>query len=597
MYSDEVIQRVKERSDIVEIISGYVSLRKAGKNYVGLCPFHTEKTPSFSVSPDRQMYHCFGCGVGGDVFSFIETQEGLSFPEAVKRLAERAGVELPAGVGAAEQKQSINDRRALLSVNADAAEYFRRELAGPGGSAARAYLEKRGLSESVIEDFGLGYSRRERDGLLRHLKQKEYAPAVIEKAGLIIKRSEGGGYYDRFRGRIMFPIHDISGNIIAFGGRVMDDSLPKYMNSPETPLYSKSNILYGLDRAKDEARRLGYFLVVEGYLDAIACHQYGARNAVATLGTALTEGHLRLLRRFAQKIVMVFDPDPAGIRATLRSLDLFAGSGMKVNVLSLPGGDDPDAFLKKHGYEAFAARLRDSARLMDFALGHIAAEMPSGTIEEKVEAARKMLELVSRLQSGIERDHYLKKAADILDIDEGLLRQEMSGLGRTGAGPKERGGREGASGSRPHLRPRAEEILIHLMLKDPNAAIGIKAQISPEEFTDPILRRAAERIFSALESGRRLDEAALAREEGGELAQIISRLVVMEAEYADPEKTCKDCVARIKEQWRARKMKAIVFAIKDAEAKGDKEALSRLLNEQKRLLSLRGQARGCGGGK
>lgn len=583
---------MKERSDIVEIVSGYVSLKKAGRNYVGLCPFHSEKTPSFTVSPDRQMYHCFGCGVGGDVFSFIETQEGLTFPEAVKRLAERAGVELPANVGPAGQKRSIDDRKALLSVNADAEEYFKQELFGPAGSAARSYLEKRGLSESVINDFGLGYSRPEWDGLLRHLKQKGYAPAIIEKAGLIIKRSDGDGYYDRFRGRIMFPIRDVAGNIIAFGGRVMDDSLPKYMNSPETPLYSKSNTLYGLDRAKDEARKLGYFLVVEGYLDAIACHQYGARNAVATLGTALTEGHLRLLRRFAQKIVMVFDPDPAGIRATLKSLDLFAGSGMKVNVLSLPGGDDPDAFLKRHGYEAFAARLRDSVRLMDFALEHIAAEMPNRTIEEKVKAARKMLELISRLQSNIERDHYFKKAADILDIDEALLRQEMVGLGRTG--PKVSGARGGAAGSRPQLRPKAEEILIHLMLKDPNAAMDIKAQISPEEFTDPLFRRAAERIFSALDSGRRLDEAALAREEDRELAQLISRLAVMEAEYADPEKTCRDCVERIKEQGYAKKMKAIVSAIKEAEAKGDKETLNRLLNEQKKLLLLRGLVRGSG---
>ena len=247
----------------------------------------------------------------------------------------------------------------------------------------------------------------------------------MEKAGLVVKRSEGDGWYDRFRGRIIFPIRDIAGNVIAFGGRVMDDSLPKYLNSPETPLYSKSNVLYCLDKAKDAARKLGYFIIVEGYLDALACHQFGARNAVATLGTALTEGHLRLMRRFAQNLVLIFDPDPAGVKAALRGLDLFVASGMKVNVVSLPDGDDPDTFLNKNGYEAFASRLKGSEKFMDFVLGQVVRGGRNLSIDEKVEKAGEMLGVIAKLPSGIERDYYLKKTAEALGVDEAVLRQEM----------------------------------------------------------------------------------------------------------------------------------------------------------------------------
>ncbi|MDH4162273.1 MAG: DNA primase, partial [Nitrospirota bacterium] len=334
MYTDDVIGRVRDSVDIQDLISGYVTLKRTGKNWTGLCPFHNEKTPSFSVNPDKQIFHCFGCGVGGDAFKFLELQEGLNFPEAVKKLADRAGITLPENRPRAENKQHDEERKKLLAVMAEAGAYFRRELEGPAGSAARAYLAKRGVSDAIVAEFGIGWSRPEWDGLLRHLKQKGHSAQVLEKAGLVVKRSEGEGHYDRFRGRIIFPIRDISGNVIAFGGRVMDDSLPKYLNSPETPLYSKSNVLFCLDQAKEHGRKLKYFIIVEGYLDAIACHQYGAKNAVATLGTALTDGHLRLLKRFAPNLVLIFDPDPAGIKAALRGFDLLAGSGMKVNVVT-----------------------------------------------------------------------------------------------------------------------------------------------------------------------------------------------------------------------------------------------------------------------
>jgi DNA primase len=583
---------VRDSVDIYDLVSGYVSLKKAGKNWLGLCPFHSEKTPSFNVNPAKQIFHCFGCGVGGDAFKFLELQEGLNFPEAVQQLAGRAGIALPASRPRADEKKSDDERKALLKITAEAADYFRRELEGPAGSAARAYLANRGLAETVIKDFSLGYARPEWDGLLKHLRQKGYPPALLEKAGLIVKRSEGEGHYDRFRGRIIFPIRDISGSVIAFGGRVMDDSLPKYLNSPETPLYSKSNVLYCLDQAKEPARKQGYFIIVEGYLDAIACHQYGAKNAVATLGTALTDGHLRLMRRFAQKLMLIFDPDPAGVKATLRGFELFAGSGMKVNVVSLPDGDDPDTFLKKKGYEAFAACLKGSVKFMDFVLGQVVRGGAAAAIDEKVEQASEMLGFIAKLPSGIERDHYLKRTAEALDVDEGLLRQEMTKQRTAQAGPRERT----AVGTTAHKgqRPRAEEMLIHLMLRDEAVARSLSEQIAPEDFTDPLFRRVAERIFSVLNGGEELHPRSLAVPGDDELNRLISHYSVLEIAYSDQagtdrdqqanlEKTTSDCVHQIKNQGSEKTIKDITKALKEAEERGDWTEHRRLLETQRDL--------------
>jgi DNA primase len=580
VFSEDVIRRVRDSIDIVDLVSGYVALKKTGKNHVGLCPFHAEKTPSFSVNPDKQIFHCFGCGAGGDAFKFLELQEGMTFPDAVKQLAHRAGISLPDDRSFHKDKKAEDERAALLAIAAEAAAYFSRELEGPAGAAARTYLVKRGVSEATIHHFTLGYSRPEWDGLLRHMKQKGFAPALLEKAGLIVRRSEGDGHYDRFRGRIIFPIRDIGGNVIAFGGRVMDDSLPKYLNSPETPLYSKSNVLFCLDKAKDPGRKLGYFIIVEGYLDALACHQYGAKNAVATLGTALTDGHLRLIRRFAKNVVLIFDPDPAGVKAALRSIDLFATSGMKVNVVSLPDGDDPDTFLNKKGYEAFAACLKQSVKYMDFVLQQVVQSTPTDSIDVKIAKAGEMLAAVAKLPSGIERDHYLKKTAEALDLDEQVLRQEMPHGREPRQGSAAPGQAAPASSSR---RPKAEETLLHLMLRDEGIAKNLKSQIRPQDFTDPLYRRAAERVFAVLEEKGALDAHALLRDGDEELSALFSRFAVLDLVYEDPERHCRDCVALLKQRDPEKKMKDIVKALKEAEQQGNREEYVRLLEMQQQL--------------
>jgi DNA primase len=584
VFSEDIINRVRDSIDIVDLVSGYVTLKKTGKNHLGLCPFHAEKTPSFNVNPGKQIFHCFGCGVGGDAFKFLELQEGLSFPEAIKQLAGKAGISLPADrVSRKEDQRAKDEHKALLTIIADAAGYFRKELEGPAGSAARAYLKKRGVTDQVVQDFALGFARSEWDGLLRHLKQKGHALGQMEKAGLIIKRSESEGYYDRFRGRIIFPIRDISGNVIAFGGRVMDDSLPKYLNSPETPLYSKSNALYCLDRAKEAARKQKYFIIVEGYLDVIACHQYGAQNAVATLGTALTEGHLRLMRRFAQNLVLIFDPDPAGVKAAMRGLDLFVSSGMKVNVVSLPDNDDPDTFLKKNGYEAFASCLRKSEKFMDFVLAQVVKDGQTVSIDEKVEKAGEMLGFIARLPSGIERDHYLKRTAEALDLDENVLRQEMP---KQKKGPAHAPEGEKVPAMSRTYKPKAEEILVHLMLKDEVIARSLQKRIMPQDFTEPLFRRAAARIFEVVSSNSNFTVNALRSEGDEELNNMISYYSVLELVYDDPEKSCQDCVDLIKQQNPEKKMKQIVKEMKEAEARGDRATLVRL-NEQQKELSRR----------
>jgi DNA primase len=583
MYSEDVIRRVRDSINVYDLISGYVALKKTGKNWLGLCPFHSEKTPSFNVNTEKQIFHCFGCGVGGDVFKFVELQEGLNFPEAIKTLAARSGITLPQDTRDLRQdKRSEDEKKTLLKIVAEATEFFKKELAGPAGSTAREYLRKRGVSDAIIREFALGYVRPEWDGLLKHLKHLNYTPSQMERAGLVVKRSEGEGYYDRFRGRIIFPIRDMTGQVIAFGGRVMDDSLPKYLNSSETALYSKSNVLYGLDMAKDHGRKQGYFIIVEGYLDAIACHQYGIRNAVATLGTALTDGHLRLMRRFADKLVLIFDPDPAGVKASLRGFDLFVSSSMKVNVVSLPGGDDPDTFLQKQGQEAFAARLRESSKFMDFVIEQVVKSSPSRSIDEKRDKAEEMLSYISRLPSGIERDHYLKKTAEILDLDETVLRQEM---------PKQTmklpfapaGGTAPAAPAAGRRRPRAEEILIHLMLKDEEIGRGLKDRIEPRDFTDPLFQRVVERIFKMLDEQGKLDTGALLREEDEELKNLISHYAVLDMVYEDPEKSFQDCVEVIKQKDPEKKMKLLIKAIQEAEAQGDVATIKRLTEEQQEL--------------
>jgi DNA primase len=416
--------RVKQQADIVRVVGEYVRLKKSGQNFSGLCPFHQEKTPSFSVSPVKQMYYCFGCGKGGDVFQFVMELEKSPFPEAVRTVAEKCGIAIPKPrERSPEERRENQQRTSLVDMHREAAALFSKHLLQSSeGKAALGYLEDRGLDRESITRFGLGFSPSGGDTLFRALKSK-FAEKDLEVSGLV-SRDQSGRFYDRFRRRIMFPISNEAGKVIAFGGRAMGDDMPKYMNSPETPIYSKSNTLYHLDRAKEALRHSDFAVLVEGYMDAIAVARAGIGNVVASCGTSLAEPQIKLLSRFTQRIVVNYDPDTAGQAATERSLTLLLEKEFDVRVLALPGGADPDKFIKEKGVDAYAKLLTQSPPYLDYLIGR-ARQMDRTTAQGKVAALNFLMPYVQRLPNRLLRSEWATRIASELRVDEPVLREAL----------------------------------------------------------------------------------------------------------------------------------------------------------------------------
>jgi DNA primase len=416
--------RVKQQADIVRVIGEYVRLKKSGQNFSGLCPFHQEKTPSFSVSPVKQMYYCFGCGKGGDVFRFVMELEKSPFPEAVRTVAEKCGIAIPKPrERSPEERRENQQRSSLVEMHQEAATFFAKTLLLSGeGKVALAYLEDRGLDRESITHFGIGFAPSGGDALFRILKQK-FQEKDLEVSGLV-GRDQSGRFYDRFRRRIMFPISNEAGKVIAFGGRAMGDDMPKYMNSPETPIYSKSLVLYHLDRAKESLRHSDFAVLVEGYMDAIAVARAGIGNVVASCGTSLAESQIKLLSRFTQRIVVNYDPDAAGQAATERSLTLLLEKEFDVRVLALPGGADPDKFIKEKGVEAYAKLLTQSPPYLDYLIGK-ARQMDRTTAAGKVAALNFLMPFVQRLPNRLLRSEWATRISSELRVDEPVLREAL----------------------------------------------------------------------------------------------------------------------------------------------------------------------------
>ena len=416
---DNIVDQIQARSDIVEVVSRYIPLQKAGRNFKAPCPFHNEKTPSFVVSPDKQIYHCFGCGAGGNVFSFLMKYENLSFPEVVEMLAEKVGIQLPR-FGPKKEQTSLATQ--LYKVNEFAIQFFEGCLSQ--SREARDYLVLRGIGAETIKEFRIGYSPDSWDGGLKFLGSKGIKDDIAEKAGLAIA-NDRGGYYDRFRKRLIFPIFDLKDRALGFGGRVLDSSLPKYMNSPETYIYSKGRNLYGLNHARDSIKKTGYALVVEGYLDFIIPYQAGVRNIVATLGTALTIDQVKLLKRFANTVIMVYDPDEAGETASLRNMDLFISEGVNVYIAELPKGFDPDGYIRKFGTEDFVKLTKASKNLFDYKISKLSTRFDIKSAHGKASIASEMLPTISRIENAVLRSNLVKKLAEKLSVDEDSIRQEL----------------------------------------------------------------------------------------------------------------------------------------------------------------------------
>ncbi len=449
----ELVEAVRGAGDIVQLISEYVPLKSAGGRFKGLCPFHTEKTPSFSVDAKSQLFYCFGCQAGGDVFRFVQSYEKVDFREAVEFLATKWGVAIPSFRG------DRGPQDGLAEVNHEAAGFFAARLADPEtGARARAYLEARGLGKETVGRLGIGYAPAGWEALRGYLLARRFKPQDLLTAGLVIARKDGRGEYDRFRDRLMFPIRDLTGRTIAFGGRSMDGSEPKYMNSPETPAYVKGNHLYGLDQARDAIRREGYAVVVEGYMDLAALHQAGFHHAVASLGTAFTPEQARLIARFTERVVVSYDADAAGESAAARTLDLLLEKAFQVRVVDLPGGRDPDDFLREEGAEAYGRRVREAPGYLEFLLRREARSRDLSRAENKVAAINALLPKVSRLPSRIERATWAGRIADELQIDDDLVVQEIRSAikgGRTRV-------RQRARADEP-LRPAEEQLVAGLL--------------------------------------------------------------------------------------------------------------------------------------
>jgi DNA primase len=488
-FDTSFIERVRMSVNIVDLVGGYVRLRKQGQNHSALCPFHQEKTPSFSVSESRQIFKCFGCGVGGDVFAFVQQIEHLTFPEAVTFLAERSGIPLPANP--AESSGENVERMRLLEIMRLADEFYREQL--PRSSDAQDYLARRKITSETISRFGLGFAppgSQIRD----HLSSHGFSLAELEKCGLVA-RGEGGSCYDKFRSRVTFPIQNLGGQTIAFGGRILGDGVPKYLNSPETPLYSKGRNLYGLLAAREAIRRAGFAILVEGYFDCVVPSQCGVANIVASLGTSLTEGQVHLLGRYTRKVIVNFDPDSAGVNAALRSIDMFLAQGFQVNVLRLPHGEDPDSFVLNHGVERYREFLKSSESFVDFLLEHfIRQQRDPRSPKGKQEIVDHVLPYITRLPNRIERAEYISKISSRLMLDERIV---MTELRRQARSTRRRGDEPGdKSGEKPRTPPEptlAERTLLAALISDAHREKVIRS-LEPDLY----LNLVCERIFDQI---------------------------------------------------------------------------------------------------
>jgi DNA primase len=438
------VDEVRAAADIVKVVGDYVKLRKAGANYMGLCPFHQEKTPSFAVHPAKQIFHCFGCGVGGDVFKFVMMMDSLTFPEALRRLAEKVGVKLSDTFGDETYDANARVRLALYKMHEAAAKFFAGQLSGTTeGRLARAYLEDRGLTDEMVGRFRLGYAPGDGQALTRHLTGAlqqmvqggaGYEFEMLEKSGLVVRDAERDRRYDRFRRRIIFPIANDSGKIVAFAGRALGDEQPKYLNSPETPIYTKGRVLYHLDRAAQAIRKLDYTILVEGYMDCIAVASSGIENVAACCGTSLTESQIRLLARYSRRVVVNYDPDSAGVAATERSLALLLEEGFEAKVLALPGGLDPDSFVRKQGAAAYRQLLATAPTYIDYLTESAVAKHNLNTPEGKVAAANAVMPYLARVPNPMLRAELANRLAERLRLDGRLLREELrraAGAGRS----------------------------------------------------------------------------------------------------------------------------------------------------------------------
>jgi DNA primase len=588
---EEIVDEIRQRTDLVGLIGDYLKLERRGKNMVGLCPFHSEKTPSFTVSPEKQLFHCFGCGASGNAFSLIMQMENMPFPEAARFLANRVGVRIPEPTRTASAEDNLKER--IYKLNLLAVRYYAYCLnKTPAGKKAREYLLKRGITSDSIELFMLGYSPADWNDFYNFARKKGAQPELMIKAGLV-SPGKDKGYYDRFRNRVMFPIFNISGKAVGFGGRSLTDdqkSGPKYLNSPETPVFSKGQVLYALNLAREDIRREKKAVVMEGYTDVIAVYQAGIKNVVASLGTALTAEQGRLLRHQAETVVTAYDADSAGEAATWRGLAVLQSTGCLVQVAELPVGSDPDSYIREKGKDAFNELVESAVPLMEYRLQQLKKRFNLASDKGRIDYIEELMPFLLAAVNEVEQDFYLKKASEEIGVDENALRSELKKRRKKGTRYQD------TEKSKPNLeaetiaiRP-AEKILLSLMLQSKEIAELGRNLLQTEFIDDPRVRQvmtvlweiaATETIVSA--------EKLINRFADQQITRLITEAVTDPSLQDIPPQIAKrmaeDCISQLYHVWSERRQRELQQKIKELEAQGSDEQLAALLKEHQQMLT------------
>ena len=582
-YSEDIIEEVRMRNDIVSVISGYVKLTRKGSSHFGLCPFHNEKSPSFSVSQGKQMYYCFGCGAGGNVFTFVMQYENFTFVEALKFLADRAGVTLPELEYSKEEQAKADKKSAILELNKLAANYFYRQLQAPGGAKAKQYFLDRRLSEDTMKHFGLGYSQIYNNDLYQYLKSKGYADELLNESGLVGYR-EKYGMQDKFWNRVMFPIMDVNNRVIGFGGRVMGEGEPKYLNSKETLVYDKSRNLYGINFAR--TTRESYMLLCEGYMDVIAMHQAGFTNAVASLGTAFTEGHAQLLKRYTKEVILVYDSDGAGTKAALRAIPILRDAGLRTKVLRMEPYKDPDEFIKNLGADAFLERIEQAKNSFIFEIEMLERDYQMEDPQSRSEFYRAAAAKLLIFREELERETYLRAIADRYQIDAGQLRSLLTSVSLHMSGetprPKPKSGIQKKE-EKESPGAHAQRLLLTWLIEEASLYKKILPYVEVEDFDEGFYRTVAQLVYEQLERGELNPARVISHftdEEEQRLAAALFHTKIKEiTTKEEKEKALSETIYKIKENSIQNTANHLDPA--------DIEGLQKILNGRKELQQLR----------
>lgn len=584
-YSPELIDQIRDANDIVDLISEYVPLRKRGKNYVGLCPFHVEKAPSFNVSPDKQMFYCFGCGEGGNVISFLLKHEKLGFSDAIRLLAKRASITLPKKSFDKEKAEQLDK---LYYANSVANEYFQKNFYREDpGKKARQYLHKRGFEAQIIKQFSLGYTPDDWEGLIKFAKNKELDMEVLGQAGLVVPRGESPGYYDRFRNRIMFPIFNLSNKIVGFGGRVLDEEdEPKYLNSPETPIYQKGKILYGLNFSKDEIRQKGSAILVEGYVDLISLYQAGTKNVVASSGTAFTSDQARLLSRYAEKVYLLFDADTAGQSATFRSVDLLFSEGVEVFVISLPKGEDPDSFVKKFGAKEVVKKIEQAQTFIDFKKSSLPKDFEELSLREQEKVIFDLAETARKITDDVRRNLFVKKIGQVFKIDETSIFKMIGKRSTKGTFPS----KKETSITSLTGQEKIEMGILRILMEDEKLMKSIEDKLELDDFSTSehkeifqLLRADPARTRTYPQAPRPSPSALLDQIENENTKLALSRIAAMDIGTAELSIQLTDHLKTLNNLKKDQKIKELKESIRKALQEGDTEKANLLTKEFERL--------------